>query len=93
MLKHLQANAIRHIYIYIHIILVPVIIHSVTTTDRHEAVVELGRVEQSPGLSGLFQDWQHDLVPQGCVETDDLLDIAEQLGRLHLCQQTTFLQV
>lgn len=71
----------------------PNIIHSVTTTDRHEAVVELCRVEQSPGLSGLFQDWQHDLVPQGCVEADDLLDVAEQLSGLHLCQQTTLLQV
>lgn len=67
--------------------------HSVTAADRHEAVVELRRVEYSPGLSGLFQHWQHDLVPQGRVETDDLLDVAEQPGGLHLRQQTTLLQV
>lgn len=56
-------------------------------------MVEVSGVEQSPGLPGLLQDRQHDLVPQGRVEADDLLDVSEQLGGLHLRQQTALLQV
>ncbi len=63
------------------------------TTDRPEAVVQVSGVEQSPGLPGLLQNRQHDLVPQGCVEADDLLDVTEQLGGLHLRQQTALLQI
>lgn len=62
-------------------------------TDRPEAVVQVGGVQQGPGLSGLVQHRQHDLVPEGGVEADDLLDVAEQLGRLHLGQQAALLQV
>lgn len=68
-------------------------IHSVTTTDHPEAMVKVGGVEQSPGLPSFLQDRQHDLVPQGRVEADDLLDVTEQLGGLHLNQQTALLQV
>lgn len=63
------------------------------TTDRPEAVVQVRGVQQRPGLPGLLQDGQHDLVPQGRVEADDLLDVAEQLGGLHLGQQAALLQV
>lgn len=62
-------------------------------THRPEAVVQDGGVKQSPSLPGFVQDRQHDLVPQGRVEADDLLDVAEQLGGLHLRQQATLLQV
>lgn len=62
-------------------------------TDRLEAVVKVRGVEQSAALPGLLQDGQHDLVPQGCVEADYLLDVTEQLGGLHLRQQTALLQV
>jgi len=72
---------------------VEVLKHSVIATDRPETVVKVGGVEQSPGLPGLLQDWQHDLVPQGRVESQYLLDVTEQLGGLHLGQQTAFLQV
>ncbi|TNN36415.1 hypothetical protein EYF80_053415 [Liparis tanakae] len=67
--------------------------HSVIATDRPEAVVEVGGVEQRPGLPGLLQDRQHDLVPQGRVQAQYLLDVAEQLGGLHLGQQAALLQV
>lgn len=66
---------------------------NIFTTDLLEALVQLGGVQQRPGLPGFFQDGQHDLVPQGCVEADDLLDVAEQLGGLHLGQQAALLQV
>lgn len=60
---------------------------------HHEAVVQAGGVEQRPGLPGLLQDGQHDLVPQLPVEADDLLDVAEEPGGLHLRQQAALLQV
>lgn len=66
---------------------------SVITTDRPEAVVQIGGVQQCPGLPGLLQDGQHDLVPQGRVEVDDLLDVAEQLAGLGLGEQAAVLQV
>lgn len=50
-------------------------------------------VEQGPGLPGLLQHRQHDLVPQGRVEADNLLNVAEELGGLHIRQQATLLQV
>lgn len=62
-------------------------------TDRPESVVQVRGVQQRPGLPGLLQDGQHDLVPQGGVKLDDLLDVAEQLGGLHLGQQAALLQV
>lgn len=68
-------------------------IPSVTLTDRGEAVVQVGGVEECAGPPGLVQDRQHDLGPQGPVKANDLLDVAEQLGRLHLRQQATLLQV
>lgn len=68
-------------------------IYAVIATHRPEAVVQDSGVEQSPSLPGLVQDRQHDLVPQGGVEADDLLDVAEQLGGLHLRQQAALLQV
>ncbi len=55
--------------------------------------MQVGGVEQSAGLPGLLQDRQHDLIPQGRVQTDNLLDVAEQLGGLHLRQQAALLQV
>lgn len=55
--------------------------------------MEAGRIEQGPFLPGLIQDRQHDLVPQTGVEADDLLDVTEQLGGLHLRQQAALLQV
>lgn len=66
---------------------------SVIPTDRPEAEVQIGWVQQCPGLPGLLQDGQHDLVPQGRVEADDLLDVAEQLGGLRLGEQAAVLQV
>lgn len=66
---------------------------STTGTDRHEAVVQVGGVEECPRLPGLLQHRQHHLVPQGPVKANDLLDVAEQLGRLHLHQQAALLQV
>lgn len=66
---------------------------STTRTDRHEAVVQVGGVEQCPRLPGLLQDRQHHLAPQGPVKANNLLDVAEQLGRLHLRQQAALLQV
>lgn len=68
-------------------------IYNEGTTDRPEAVVEVSGVEKRPGLPGLLQDRQHDLVPQGGVEEDDLLDVTERLGGLHLRQQAALLQV
>lgn len=62
-------------------------------TDRPEALVQIGGVQQRPGLSGLLQDGQHDFVPQGRVEADDLLDVTEQLCRLRLGEQAAVLQV
>lgn len=62
-------------------------------TDHHEAVVQVGGVEECTGLPGLLQDGQHDLVPQLPVQADDLLDVAEQLRGLHLRQQAALLQV
>lgn len=61
--------------------------------DRHEALVQVGGVQQGPGLPGPVQDRQHDLVPQGPVQTDDLLDVAEQPGGIHLGQEAALLQV
>lgn len=55
--------------------------------------MQVGGVQQGPGLPGLVQDRQHDLVPQGPVQADDLLDVAEQLGGLHLGQEAALLQV
>lgn len=66
---------------------------SAAGTDRHEAAVQVGGVEEGARLPGLLQDRQHHLVPQGPVKPDDLLDVAEQLGRLHLRQQAALLQV
>lgn len=66
---------------------------SATRTDRHEAVVQVGGVEQCTRLPGLLQHRQHHLVPQGPVKAHDLLDVAEQLGRLRLGQQAALLQV
>lgn len=57
-----------------------------TVTHRPEAVVEVGGVEQSPGLPGLLQSREHHLVPQGRVEADYLLDVTEELGGFHLGQ-------
>lgn len=68
-------------------------IRPVTLTDRGEAVVQVGGVEERVGPPGLLQDRQHDLGPQGPVKANDLLDVAEQLGRLHLRQQAALLQV
>lgn len=68
-------------------------IYNMITTDRPEALLQVSGVEQSPGLPGLLQHRQHDLVPQGRVEADYLLDVTEQLGGLHLRQQTALLQV
>lgn len=62
-------------------------------TDHHEAVVQVGGVEERAGLPGLLQDGQHDLVPQLPVKANDLLDVAEELGGLHLRQQAALLQV
>lgn len=62
-------------------------------TDRHEAVVQVGGVQECTRLPGLLQHRQHHLAPQGPVEANDLLDVAEQLGRLHLRQQAALLQV
>lgn len=62
-------------------------------TDRPEAVVKVGGVQQSARLPGLLQDRQHDLVPQQRVQADDLVDVAEHLGGLHLGQQAALLQV
>lgn len=62
-------------------------------TDRPEAVVQVPGVQQRPGLPGLVQGGPHDLVPQGGVEADDLRDVAEQLGGLHLGEQAALLQV
>lgn len=64
-----------------------------TPTDRHEAVVQVGGVEERSRLPALLQHRQHHLVPQGPVKANDLLDVAEQLGRLHLGQQAALLQV
>lgn len=50
-------------------------------------------VQQRPCLLGLVESWTHDLVPQGRVQADDLLDVAEQLVGLHLGEQAAFLQV
>lgn len=66
---------------------------STTLTDRHEAVVQVVGVEECTRLPGLLQDRQHHLVPQGPVKANDLLDVAEQLGRLRLRQQAALLQV
>lgn len=66
---------------------------SVLPTDRPEAVVQVPGVEQGPRLPGFVQDGPHHLVPQGRVEADDLLDVAEQLGGLHLGEQAALLQV
>lgn len=62
-------------------------------TDRPEAFVQVPGVQQRPCLPGLVQGGPHDLVPQGGVEADDLLDVAEQLGGLHLGEQAALLQV
>lgn len=62
-------------------------------TDRPEALVQVGGIQQRPGLPGLLQDGQHDFVPQGRVEVDDLLDVAEQLAGLRLGEQAAVLQV
>lgn len=62
-------------------------------SDHHEAVVQVGGVQECTGLPGLLQDGQHDLVPQLPVKAKDLLDVAEQLGGLHLRQQAALLQV
>lgn len=56
-------------------------------------MMEFSWVQQSPILSGIFQHWQHDLGPQGSMKSDNLLDVAEELGGLHLHQQATLLQV
>lgn len=55
-------------------------------------MVKGGGVQQRPGLPGLLQDRQHDLIPQGRVEAHNLLDVTEHLGGLHLRQQTALLQ-
>lgn len=67
--------------------------HFLRATDRPEAVVQVPGVQQRPCLLGLVQGGPHDLVPQGGVEADDLLDVAEQLGGLHLGEQAALLQV
>lgn len=64
-----------------------------TKTDRREPQVQVRGVQQRPRLPGLPQDGQHDLVPQRGVKLDDLLDVAEELGGLHLGQQAALLQV
>lgn len=64
-----------------------------SVTDRPEAMLQVSGVKQSPGLPCLVQNRQHNLVPQGCVQADDLLDVTEQFGRFHLSQQPTLLQV
>lgn len=67
--------------------------HFLLPTDRPEAVVQVPGVQQRPGLLGLVQGGPHDLVPQCGVQADDLLDVAEQLGGLHLGEQVALLQV
>lgn len=56
-------------------------------------MVQVGGVEERAGLPGLLQGGQHDLVPQLPVKANDLLDVAEELGGLHLRQQAALLQV
>lgn len=65
----------------------------VIPTDRPEAFVQVPGVQQRPCLPGLVQGGPHDLVPQGGVQADDLWDVAEQLGGLHLGEQAALLQV
>lgn len=70
-----------------------IVLHSVLPTDRPEAFVQVPGVQQRPCLPGLVQGGPHDLVPQGGVQADDLWDVAEQLGGLHLGEQAALLQV
>lgn len=70
-----------------------VFLRSVLPTDRPEAFVQVPGVQQRPCLPGLVQGGPHDLVPQGGVQADDLRDVAEQLGGLHLGEQAALLQV
>lgn len=68
-------------------------LRSVLPTDRPEAFVQVPGVQQRPRLPGLVQGGPHDLAPQGGVQADDLWDVAEQLGGLHLGEQAALLQV
>lgn len=70
-----------------------VFLRTVLPTDRPEAFVQVPRVQQRPCLPGLVQGGPHDLVPQGGVQADDLWNVAEQFGGLHLGEQAALLQV